>query len=267
METAPPFRPAPTARVEAWPEALVDGIDHPTMATRVTVRPSRVDVENVAYVNTWPRSVRERAATAGEEGFPEWPRIDARLDAPSVEDGALPALRELLEVARRAEAAAGGSGVGGSGAGVFHLRVASDVPFAEVERVLRTAGLAGYSTPHLLLGSDEGALVSVPWPHGSRSAGPSLESLRAAVAAVERGEEPSLPEDLSSGPRIELGADGFEVSAAGQPIACADPRACLEALGDAANITLVVGSEIPFDDVAPWLQRLPGDRARVISTP
>src|SRR5690606_17273125 len=106
-----------------------------TPATVVTVHFDRIEVTNEALVASWPEDALARAQRSAEA--PDWPRIAEEIPLSASPER----LEAALALARRAERSATGEG---TGAGAFNLRVASQVPFVEVERVLRAAARAGY---------------------------------------------------------------------------------------------------------------------------
>lgn len=218
---------------EAWPASVLAGLPPATPATVVTVHTTAIDVDNRELVATWPASALERASReVPRQETLDWPRIARRLEQPPTDGARIPALQEALDLARRAERASSGAGSGG---GVYNLRVASDVPFERVERVLYTASLTGYGVPRLLLraGSEERML---PWPRGSALVQDALseDEIEAALAplrerAAQRdpaasrapgtaeaararaeNEVAGRPSDATSSarhPRVELGSD------------------------------------------------------------
>lgn len=229
------------ARIDVWPAAVIELGARPP-ATRITVRPADVEVDNRALVATWPEAARARARAAGG------PTIEAR--APIADEAALD---DRLRTARGLERAASGAG---SGAGLCDLRVASDVPFSAFERVLLAAGRAGYHTPRVLLGEDD-ALVAFEWPRVESAGGPSQREIVDALAAIERGEAPTLADPGASDARLRLDASGASLFV-GPDRRCADLRletveACVRGLV-APRVTVEVAAALPFGEVAPWVQ-------------
>ncbi len=249
VAVAPEPPPAPP-RAETWPAAVVELASRPP-ATRITVRPGAVEIDNRALVATWPVAAvaraRESVAAPGDA-----PRIHETV--PLEDEGGLGA---ALRLARQTERAATGAG---EGAGICDLRVAADVAFADFERVLRETGRAGYQTPRILLGEDD-ALVAFAWPRG-RSSGPSLEEIMDAIQAVQRGDEPTLADPDATGARLRLTVAGARVWL-GTERRCADGltlatvEACLRGLL-VTRLVIEVDPEMPFGEVAPWVQRAAG---------
>ncbi|MCA9606679.1 MAG: hypothetical protein KC619_13835 [Myxococcales bacterium] len=243
---APDLRPAPPPREESWPEAVIELSARPP-ATRFTVRPSTVELDNRALVASWPAAAVERARASLEDA--DAPRL--RETVPLDDDAAL---GDALRRARGIERAATGAG---GGAGICDLRVAADVAFNDFERVLRAAGLAGYHAPRLLLGEDD-ALVAFEWPR-ARSSGPTQDEIEAAFEAMRRGEEPTLADPGSTDARLRLTAAGARVwlgeeRRCEEGVSLATVEACLRGLL-ATGVVLEVDGEMPFGEVAPWVQR------------
>lgn len=230
----------------SWPRALAPDLAPATPATEVTVHLDRIEVTNEALVASWPPDALARAQRAAEA--PDWPRIAERI--PLTES---PVLEAALERARRAERSATGEG---TGAGAFNLRVASEVPFSEVEPVLRASARAGYGAPLIVL--DAGELERVlPWPSARPGPAPSREEIEAAL----RGEEPSLP---APPPRARVALTNDHLSSEDEPT-CAiqgplEQRAlerCARALRRAGErVTLEVAPDTRFDRVASAMQIL-----------
>jgi hypothetical protein len=196
-----------------------------TPATEVTVRTGLVEVDNHALIATWPAEALARARAAAPPDAADWPRLSIRLEAPGVDGRRIPALQHAFETARRAERAGSGAG---SGARVYNLRVASDVPFATVERVLYSASLAGYGAPRLLLRAG-GAERMMPWPRAEApgASAPTAAEIEAALAtlrAPSAGAGP--PPDEPPQPSVPPGTSASSGSAAGSdtPVG-ADPSA------------------------------------------
>jgi hypothetical protein len=209
---AAPAEPTP----DEWPTAQVPDLPPATPATVVTVRSARIDVDNHDLVATWPAPAVERARGEAPAGRADWPRLSIRLDEPSADGSQIPALSDALETARRAERASTGAG---SGAGVYNLRVANDVPYETVERVLYTASLAGYRAPRLLLRAGRGERM-MPWPRGApRSAdAPTEEEIAAALESVREGAGAETPA-LGDAPGPEREARGTEADEPRAPAA------------------------------------------------
>ncbi len=249
----------PEPRRESWSAAVIELTPRPA-ATRVTVRPSRVDIDNDALVRTWPAAAVERAREVAEPAHPAWPRLAFHLEAPEPDR-----LLEALATARRAERASTGAG---SGAGVVDLRVAADVPWGELSETLLAAGRAGYARTRLLLEGPESELVAFEWRHAaSSSSAPTLDEIRAAMGAIARGEEPRL-EGAASGRRARfrcsLGHAGLTVrvfvGGERQRGVCdvatpARVQPCVRSLG-VVGVNLEVDPRVPFGELSPYWQHL-----------
>lgn len=234
-----------------WPRAQAGAL-RATPATEVVVRADRVEVRNEALVATWPPEAMARAREASDE--PDWPRVVEVIERDEPSGVAMPALRAALERTRQAERSATGAG---SGAGAFNLRVASEVPFEQVERVLYAAAQAGYGTPRVLLEADDGERMVV-WPSARRRHAPS----RAQIEAALRGEALDTSSRAVGG-RITL--TNARIAARGDAPICAaeapfdreDFERCSRALGAGhERITLEVAPDTRFDHVALALQTL-----------
>ncbi len=247
----PAAAPPPAAPRADWPRAVVPDLAEATPATLVTVEPERVQVSNRGLIATWPAFVLERARAGRPEDEPDWPVVEA--------GGELDALPELLSRARRAERAGSEAG---SGAGAFHLRVASDVPFARVERALHLAAQAGYAEPRLLLSAGETDRV-LPWPSAPPRPAPSREEIEAALHGAP------LEEPAASEPRARLDAarvttSACELEGALDVSALTRCARALRAAGD--TIVLEIDPETPFERVAIALQALTRAFAHVRTT-
>lgn len=252
-----PSEPEPPGAT--WIEALV-ALEPGPAATRVTVRPGRIDVSNADLIASWPASAVARAEASPEPAYPSWPRLAIELDDPTPSDRTLASLLEALAAARRAERASTGAG---SGAGVYDLRVAAAVPFGDFERVLYTGSRAGYGAPRILLGED-GALARFDWPHAPSGEAPTEDEIRAALEAVARSEEPSLPAPEARWTHVRLesrravmtpSCDGLD-----------DPAAVARCVRG-HDVSLSVERAAPLGDVMPWVQHLSSTCAslRVVS--
>lgn len=229
----------------SWPRALAPDLAPATPATEVTVRLDRIEVTNEALVASWPPDALARAQRTAEA--PDWPRIAERISPTES-----PALEAALERARRAERSATGEG---TGAGAFNLRVASEVPFAEVERVLRASARAGYGAPLIVLEAGERERV-LPWPSARPGPAPSREEIEAAL----RGEEPSLQAPPA---RARVALTNDHLSSAESTCAIQGPlerralERCAHALRRAGDrVTLEVAPDARFDRVASAMQIL-----------
>lgn len=248
-----------------WPRALVADLAPATPATLVTVHRDRIEVENHALVATWPAADIARTRTDAPPDALDWPRIAGSVADLDGAEMRIAPLHELLATARRAERAASGAG---HGAGVFNLRVASDVPFALVERVLYTAAQAGYGAPRVLLEAG-GTERMLPWPSAPPRDAPTREEIEAALRAVERGTAPVGHEvdDASPESRATLDAERLELRA-GDEVVCAiegplEIRAVerCEARVDAEQrsaLTVVVAPDLSFSRLTSALQTLSG---------
>jgi hypothetical protein len=283
-EVAPPDENAAT-----WPDDLVRDLEAASVATTVIVERARVRVDNTALVETWPASELERARRAAPAGSPEWPRVSETLEDPAADGESIPALLDALGRARDAQRA--GTGAGGGGA--FNLRVASDVPFATVQHVMYTAGLASFGPPRLVFASSAGDRT-MPWPNG-RGSGPSAQQIAQLFRAAGdpsgevQGETPPAPPRAARlvlraerveaylGPRLQApgcAADASEgIGLTLLPDAPIDALArCLMALRgrvDDPLLTLVVEPDLPFGRVAPALVLASARfaRVRVVAAP
>ena len=161
LSYAPPD-PPPEASAEApeWAVAVVPDLLLATPATRLELRAGSAHVENTELVATWPAADLRRAREGAPLGQLDWPRVLLDLERPAAEGLAAPAITAALTEARRAERAATESG---SGAGVYNLRVAIDVPWEDVDRARYSAALAGYGSARLLLAAGESERM-LPWP-------------------------------------------------------------------------------------------------------
>ncbi|MCB9595752.1 MAG: hypothetical protein H6719_23725 [Sandaracinaceae bacterium] len=244
----PPATEPSAPRSDAWPEAVID-LERRPPATRITIRPTSVELDNHAMVATWPAAALSRARATPEPGRPAWPRLHetAQLDDDE-------RLASLLRLSRRAERAATGAG---EGAGICDLRVGADVSFADFERVLRAAGLAGYGAPRVLLGEEE-ALLAFEWPRAASSGAPTQAQIVEALGAIERGEEPSLADPGASDVRVRLSDAGARVTLRGErrcPTVTPETiSACLQGLVFDV-VTLEVAGEPSFGEVVPWVQQ------------
>ncbi len=259
-ERAPEPPPEPVRVAEPttpWPRALVPDLEPATPATEVTVRPDWVDLDNADLIATWPALELERAEAAARAGRPGWPRLSGSVTELEGDPIAIAPLRELLETARQAERAGTGAG---TGAGAFNLRVASDVPFELVERVLYTASQAGYSSPRLLLDLDDGRRV-LPWPSAPPRQAPTREQIE---AALQGHQAPGESEVEAAAPRATLDSDRITV-ATGEQTHCTfqgavNARRIQRCVGQAREagdtLSLSVASTTPFGRVAPVLQAL-----------
>ncbi|MCC6873298.1 MAG: hypothetical protein IT378_03235, partial [Sandaracinaceae bacterium] len=182
---APPPR-GPTDAPAEWPETD-HALPNAMPATSIAVTRDAITVSNEGLIASWPSADRARAAGDPPEGEPRWPIVTRRIERPGAEGALLPALGEALALTRRAERAATGLG---SGASQCNLRIAIDVPFEHVQRVLYTLGVAGYASPRVLYGAggSDRALALVPSP--ARGATP--EEVAAALARIAPG-APSAP--------------------------------------------------------------------------
>lgn len=246
---APPAEPAsaPSIREGEWPRAAVADLALATPATELVLRRDRATVTNAALVATWPAAALERARASTPAGDAEWPRVEASVDAPTAHEASIPGLAELLVRARSAERAAS---EGGTGAGAFNLRVASDVPFVLVERALFTAARAGYVEPRIVLSAGEVDRM-LPWPAAPPRAGLTREQIEGAL----RGEP--LPVATSAEPRATLDArslalEGCELDGALDLLAI---ERCAARTGSPI-IALEVDRDTRFDRVAAVLQAL-----------
>lgn len=251
----------PRPRAEQWSHAVVELEARPA-ATRVTLRPDRVNLSNEALIRTWPAAALERAGEVAEPSHPAWPRLEIQLDSPEPSD-----VLEALETARRVERSATGAG---GGAAVVDLRVASDVSFGALSHVLLSAGQAGYASPRLLLEGHDEELVTLEWGHGQPSAGvPSLDEIRAAMDAIVRGDEPRLPAGARTARAAYVhcsvaGDDALEVRVRvgpGLTLGTCDTEtpaslaSCVRSL-DAASVTLEVEEDVPFGELSPYWQHV-----------
>ncbi|MEC7523667.1 MAG: hypothetical protein VYE22_27540 [Myxococcota bacterium] len=272
----PALGDAPPAEAPPAPvRAALDDLAPATPATEVHVRAEAIRVRNHALVGTWPEPALAAARASAPEGAVDWPRLDETLEAPTAGPTRLPQLEPILSRARRAEASASGSG---SGAGVYNLRVDGDVPFAQVQRVLLSASMAGYGAPRLILEGEDGDRM-MPWPpapsEGRLSEDEIAELLAAAGAPAETpAEAPPAPPPTA---RLELEeervrawigetlqAPGCERDAAEALTLTFDGDAPAEALSRCvarlaaraprSRLTLAVAPELPFARVAPVLQ-------------
>lgn len=268
---APPAAAAPSEDVSD-PEAVVEDLAALSPATTVALSRSGLTVDNEALLASWPPDALARAQSAG--GAEGWPRVRAEMAFPSDETGELPALRAALSRTREAERSATGAG---QGAGTYNLRVANDVPFRALQRVLFTSAMAGYGPPRVVLASSEG-LRLLPWPASLPRNAPTPEQ----IAALLRGTP--LPEDPNAAPpperpaQVVLRPDGAllvqlaeETQTAGCEVASTEPDPvtllpsaspasigrCLDVLhprSDEDAITLSIGADVPFARLSPVLQ-------------
>lgn len=245
---APPSgdEPAGAQRTE-WPEPALDDLAERPPATRVTVTPDRVVVDNAALVGTWPAAAVERARAEGDSHHPRWPVLHAV--TPSTAD---PALREALADARRAERSATGAG---SGAAVVDLRVSEAVRFEDYERLLLEVSRAGYRAPRVLLGRER--LVAFDWPRARPTVAPSQQQIRDAMRALAAGDEPDLSAGGSADARLVMADRALR---RGDAALCEDvtPATVARCLNehDVERVTLDVEASAPFGRVLPWVQRL-----------
>lgn len=252
--------PDPPAEPE-WPRAIDPDLPHATPATDVTVRRDRVDVDNAALVATWPADELSRARTEAPAGISDWPRVSFSVTSLGGELEIAP-LREHLATARRAERAGTGAG---TGAGAFDLRVASDVPYELVERVLYSAAGAGYGAPRVVLDADDGARM-LAWPSARPGPAPSRDEIEAALRAVVEGRAPLDTSATANEPRAELSRERIELRM-GHTVACTLDRAsqatelepCARDLAHASGsetIALAVARDLAFARVIEAMQRL-----------
>ena len=256
-ESAPP-------RQDIWPEAVIP-LSRSHSATRVDVRPNAAVISNRGLVDGWPAHAIEGAQRAAEPGHPSWPRITIRV---RLDTTSLDALVQGLEVARRVERAGSGSGRGSQ---VLDLRVASDVRFSLLRRILYAIGRAGYGHPRLLLGASEQQLVTFDWGRAPPPTGaPTLEQIRLAMHAIDRDETPSLPD--AEAPRARVLLDGprprvfFGGALQHGPCALTAPSmvsACLRSLS-ASAVVLEVGDDVSVGRLMPWWQHLDAAAERVV---
>lgn len=268
-EPASSLAETPPSHVARWTETDVEGLTEAGPATVVSLAVDRIEVDNGSLVAIWPGPARAAAAEADPGDVPGWPLLSRALESPEVRGRSIPALTEVLRLARRIEASATGSE---TGAGTYQLRVARDVPYGRLEPVLYSASLAGYGSPQLRLSTERGD-VTVPWPRAPRA---DPEAIEAALEAFEAGRDiPEVATGASGAPRLRLTERGVDVLVEGALRApgCAEaapgdrahtypadvePGAlvgCVEAL-DPEAVTLEVGAERPFGDLAPILVRL-----------
>ena len=96
-EAPTPTPPTDDGLVEAsvaWPEPVLEDLAERPPATRVTVTPAQVEVDNELLVGTWPAGSVDRARTEGDPEHPRWPLLRVAVSSP--ED---PALRAALDPA------------------------------------------------------------------------------------------------------------------------------------------------------------------------
>ncbi len=169
-------------------------------------------MDNHALVATWPPEDLARAAAEAPAGEDDWPRLSGSVT--DLDDASLDIARleELLSTARRAERASTGAG---TGAGAFNLRVARDVPYALVERVLYSAARAGYGAPRILLEARDGPRM-LAWPTAPPRSAPTREEIEAIVRGATDGQAQA---DVADEPHAILAASGIQLLD-GERLAC-----------------------------------------------
>lgn len=267
-----PSSPTEATVSAQYPPVVRDGLPASVPATRLELRADGMHLANAELIASWPADALERAREGASD--PDWPTLDIRLPTPSEQTGELPGLRRAFERARQAERSATGAG---RGAGTYNLRVAEDVPYRALQRVLFTGAMAGYGPPRVLLGSDSGPRY-LAWPPSLPRNAPTPEQ----IAALVRGQP--LPDDPDALPPPErpatvvLRADGtglVQLAGATQRAGCAEPsdepdpvtfladvppeaiRRCLDALRprtDENALTLAIDGEVRFGQLSPVLQ-------------
>jgi hypothetical protein len=219
-----------------------------TPATEVSVRRDGIVVDNRDLIATWPEEAIERARAGASPDAPEWPHVRATIDAADV-----PALSAALTEARRAERAASAHG---SGAGLFNLRVANDVPFESVERVLYASALAGYVAPRIVVRSGPSDRMLL-WP----AAPPAIEDTHAPAPRVR-----STPDGIE----FRLGKsplDGCQLRRVSDPAIERCAHRLREEASGAGPVVLELAPELPFARAVAILVPLAAelDGMRVVS--